>query len=293
MPMMDGGMKGMTVMHSRKNGAMAPEDLRRDLVRRRIAGPVPTDRSSNINNLRALARRDPHYMFGVDVHEEWDEASLLDLMHRRVGISEDPRFDRGQDVIDPGLTIGALERYADVIGGCAARGDTFLFATGHPSCLAWIYAPIVRAVRAAGCPVVSLSDLTGSDNPVTGTTLTVAAPEPGEVRQVEGVLMRYRNGNLMHTHEPGFMEQVIGRLDASGVRPDLVVADHGWAGASGRCGYRTIGIADCNDPALFVAEAQNEVEVCVPMDDGMPPSQLQGIVKFILFRAGLNDPAGA
>ncbi|WP_314688102.1 phosphatase [uncultured Bifidobacterium sp.] len=264
--------------------------LARDLTLRRIVGDVPTDRSSNINNLRALAGREPHYMFGVDVQDHWDETELLELMHRRVGISADPAFEHGQDRIDPELTVRALARYASAIGETARWRGTFLFATGHPSCLAWIYAPIVRAVRAAGCPVVSLDVLLGSDNPVSGTVLGVEAPEPGQVRQIEGVLMRYDRGNLLHTHEPGFMEKVIGRLDDAGLVPDLVVADHGWAGASGRRGYRTIGIADCNDPALFVAEAQGEVEVCVPMDDGMPPSQLGGLIGFVLDRAGLRDP---
>ncbi|WP_051917781.1 phosphatase [Bifidobacterium mongoliense] len=281
------------MIYNDKQMTMSVDVLRRDLIERRIAGRVPTDRASNINNLRALARRDPHYMFGVDIHDEWNEETLLGLMHRRVGISDNPNFDEGQDIIDPALTVSALERYAQMIRDSVSRSDAFLFATGHPSCLAWIYASLARAVRAQGCPVISLETITGSDNPVTGTTLTVAEPEPGEVRQVEGVMMRYRNGNLMHTHEPGFMEEVIGCLDATGVHPGLVVADHGWAGASGRHGYRTIGIADCNDPALFVAEAQDEVEVCVPMDDGMPPSQLQGIVRFILSRAGLKDPARA
>ena len=38
--------------------------------------------------------------------------------------------------------------------------------------------------------------------------------------------------------------------------PDLVVADHGWAGAAGEAGIDAIGYADCNDPALFVGEAE-------------------------------------
>lgn len=274
-----------------KHTAMSEQELMDDISKRRIAGDVPTDRSSNINNLRALASRNPHYTFGVDVNERWNEQTLLELMSAKVGISADPAFERGQDHISPELTIQALNRYARVIKECVQSKGTFLFATGHPACLAWIYAPIARAVSYSGCQIISLSQLTGSDNTATGTTLVVNAPEPGEVRQVEGVMMRYRNGNLMHTHEPGFMQRVIEKLRLTGITPDLVVADHGWAGAAGREGYRVIGIADCNDPALFVAEAQHEVEVCIPMDDGMPPSQLQGIVRFILERAGLKDPA--
>ena len=51
--------------------------------------------------------------------------------------------------------------------------------------------------------------------------------------------------------------------------PDLVVADHGWAGAAGQAGITTVGFADCNDPALFVGEAEGKVAVVVPLDDNV------------------------
>ncbi|MDO5695099.1 MAG: phosphatase, partial [Aeriscardovia aeriphila] len=41
---------------------------------RRITGDVPTDRSSNLHNLKALARRDPYYTFGLSLDSHWDEA---------------------------------------------------------------------------------------------------------------------------------------------------------------------------------------------------------------------------
>ena len=41
--------------------------------------------------------------------------------------------------------------------------------------------------------------------------------------------------------------------------PDLVVADHGWAGCAGQYGVDSVGYADCNDPALFLAEAEGNV----------------------------------
>ena len=40
--------------------------------------------------------------------------------------------------------------------------------------------------------------------------------------------------------------------------PDLVVADHGWAGAAAEAGIEALGMADCNDPALFVAEEEGK-----------------------------------
>lgn len=258
------------------------------LEEKRITGAVPTDRASNIHNLRALAERDPYYTFGVDLDQKWDEPSLLAMMHRRVGISDDPSFEHGQDRIDTGLCIAGLTRYAHVIAQVASRRGKFLFATGHPACLGLIYVPIIRALRARGCEIFSLDRLLGSDSPVTGTVLSVDGPDEGEVRQVEGVLMRYHNGNLMHTHQPQYMEAVSRRMEEAGWRPDLVVADHGWAAVAGRHGYRTIGIADCNDGALFVSAEQGEVEVCVPMDDGEPESSTWPIVRYILRVAGLT-----
>ncbi|MBW3549915.1 MAG: phosphatase [Proteobacteria bacterium] len=55
------------------------------------------------------------------------------------------------------------------------------------------------------------------------------------------------------------------------VEPDLVVADHGWAGAAAEAGIETLALADCNDPALFVAEAEGKPVVTVPLDDNVPP----------------------
>ena len=63
-------------------------------------------------------------------------------------------------------------------------------------------------------------------------------------------------GNLQHTHFPGPMRIALDQLEARGVTPDLVVSDHGMGGyAASTRKLLTIGIADCNDPGLFVAGA--------------------------------------
>jgi hypothetical protein len=54
-----------------------------------------------------------------------------------------------------------------------------------------------------------------------------------------------------------------------GLAPDLVMADHGWAGAAGQAGLDAMGFADCNDPALFVGEVEGKVRVVVPLDDNV------------------------
>ena len=55
-------------------------------------------------------------------------------------------------------------------------------------------------------------------------------------------------------------------------RPDLVLADHGFAGAAIEAGVETISIADVNDPALLVARAQGRTEHVLVFDDHVDPN---------------------
>jgi len=54
-------------------------------------------------------------------------------------------------------------------------------------------------------------------------------------------------------------------------RPDLVFADHGFAGAAIEAGVDTISIADVNDPAPIVAKWQGRTDLVVVMDDNVQP----------------------
>ncbi len=85
-------------------------------------------------------------------------------------------------------------------------------------------------------------------------------------------------GELLHTHLPEPMRALLAALDAP---PDLVVADHGWAGAAAEAGIETLALADCNDPALFVAEAEGKPVVTVPLDDNVRPHLYDPVSAFV------------
>jgi hypothetical protein len=55
------------------------------------------------------------------------------------------------------------------------------------------------------------------------------------------------------------------------VTPDLVLADHGFAGAAIEVGIDTCSVADVNDIALLVARAQGRTDVVACMDDNVDP----------------------
>jgi hypothetical protein len=85
---------------------------------------------------------------------------------------------------------------------------------------------------------------------------------------------------------------VLERLAVAGEpAPDLVVADHGWAGQAGQSGIQTVGFADCNDPALFVAEAEGTLAVTVPLEDNAAFDRYEPMNAYLLAVAGLLDTA--
>ncbi|HZF58247.1 MAG TPA: phosphatase, partial [Rubrobacter sp.] len=71
---------------------------------------------------------------------------------------------------------------------------------------------------------------------------------------------------LFHTHSPEPMRGVLRELGAV----DLVVADHGYAGAAIAAGLPTLAVMDTNDPALAVVAGRGANLTVVPMDDNRP-----------------------
>jgi len=86
------------------------------------------------------------------------------------------------------------------------------------------------------------------------------------IRYHEGLAMLTDDERPLHTHEGHAMARIL--ADA---RPDLVLADHGFAGTAIERGVETVSIADVNDPALLVAQAQGRTGTVVVMDDNVAP----------------------
>jgi hypothetical protein len=109
---------------------------------------------------------------------------------------------------------------------------------------------------------------------------------PRHLRDILDVAVASQGANLLHTHSPQPMQLMLAAIEADGESPpDLVIADHGYAGAAGRAGVRTIGYADSNDPALFVGEAEGDVEVTVPLDDNVAPQLYGPMTAYVVARA--------
>ncbi|MEZ7003482.1 phosphatase [Streptomyces sp. AD55] len=258
-------------------GTPSRAELAGHLVRTRIAGDVATPRENNLSHYRKLANGDRHFWLGLELGDRWtDEQDVLAVMAERVGVNDDPEYRYGQDTIDPELTLDALERMAARLRKAADGEQRVLFATGHPGGLLDVHRATAAALRAAGCEIVVIPEGLTTDE--------------GYVMQFADVAVLEHGASLWHTHSGEPMKAILTGLERAGrPLPDLVVADHGWAGYAGRHGVDAVGYADCNDPALFLAEAEGTVQVTVPLDDHVvSPRYYDPMTAYLLAQAGLG-----
>jgi hypothetical protein len=251
------------------------------LVRTRIAGDVATPRENNLSHYRALANGERHFWLGLELGDRWqDEQDVLAVMAERCGVNDDHEYRFGQDTIDPELTVDALERLAARLGKAAEDRQRVLFATGHPGGLLDVHRVTAAALRAAGCEVMVIPDGLHTSE--------------GMIFQFADVTVLERGATLWHTHSPDPMTAVLNGLEHEGrPLPDLVVADHGWAGCAGQRGLDAVGYADCNDPALFLGEAEGTLQVTVPLDDHVTsPRHYDPMTAYLMAAAGLAVPEG-
>ncbi len=253
---------------------MTPNELAEYLDSVKITGRVATPRQDNLKHMRWFCDGNEHLEFGVQLSREWTFDEVFDLMHEKVGTSNDLELQEGQDTISAEKCVAALDRFATVFGDAVRARKRILFATGHPAGLLPVHAQLADAAEKAGAVVVRVPE---------GNRFL-----EGDIRQLFGVLVWHQHGGLAHTHYPHQMKLSLELLRERGLElPELVVADHGYAGYAASQGIETIGFADCNDPGLFVSEAEGQLRVAVPLDDNVCPGLYEPMTRYILERAEL------
>jgi hypothetical protein len=248
--------------------------LRAQLLASGIAGDTKTPRSSVVGNAEKLAAGDPDKRLGIGARGR-DFAGVMRAVAELCGC--DPACDDrgGPGVIDPDKTLDAVEALGDRLAAAGRAGARMLVATGHPTGLLPLYQAIARALAAAGAKLETPRD----------SEILQPPPERGHRRKRKvifcdsvGVLSAWPD--LVHTHESWPMDALLDAIPA----PDLVLADHGFAGAAIARGVETVCFTDVNDPAIAVAAADGLVRVVVPCDDNLPPVAYEPVRDYLTDR---------
>jgi hypothetical protein len=228
------------------------------LIAAGITGPHQShQRAKNIEKIHALLEGGSDDSFGLKGLERYSASEVLGFLSELTGCSADISDIECDEVIDPDQTIGGIIAAAQRLQQHARKGGTLLVATGHPTGLLENHMRVADAFRTAGGKLLRLRE-------------EERLPLPGrgkEVRYVGSVACLADWGQLLHTHASHAMEAL---LDAS-PWPEMVFADHGFAGAAIERCIPTIAVMDINDYALAVAAAEHRDVTIIPMDDNRPP----------------------
>jgi Phosphatase len=240
-------------------GEFEREELLEGLVAGLVAGPEVSHPLDNVlRNIRLLHDGDPDKQFGMTGLQTLDPERILDLVGRAAGFEPDPTATTGPVPVDPERVLGACVEAGDRFAEAIRRRERVIVATGHPVGLAHLYIEVGRLLRAGGATILEPAD---------GTMWRDAdRPHPWQMRYLDGVAMLTDEASARHTHSGDAMERMLDDLP-----PDLVFADHGFAGAAIERGVDTVSIADVNDPALLVARAQGRTRTVIVMDDNVAP----------------------
>jgi hypothetical protein len=233
------------------------DELAEALVKGRVAGPVTShDRRNVREKIQRLALGDPDAQFGIRGLSILTPEEVLAVMADESGFDPDPLLTEGPSAIDPHKVLAACEAAGDRLALAATRGERVLLATGHPAGLILLYEAVGRLLEEGGAKL--LRPLSGHEWSELG--------RHREIRYLHGVAVLTNRGSTKHTHAPIPMEWMLRE-----VQPDLVFADHGFAGAAIEAGIDTISIADVNDPAPVVAKHLGMTERVIVMDDNVQP----------------------
>lgn len=232
--------------------------LRDYLLETLLAGPTKTPRSNAVRNAELLAAGDPDKMLGFSF-DGLDPQEVMDAVAELCGCSADLNDRDGPGYIDPDRTLDELEAMAARLAEAALRGERVLLCTGHPTGPLSLYMAVARALGEAGCKILTPSEGVKFGRDHRGRRLRVF--------YLDGVGVLSDGAALLHTHSGEPMELLL----EAGEPPDLVMADHGFAGAAVERGMEVIGFNDVNDPALAIAKARRKLDVLVPLDDNVPP----------------------
>lgn len=238
---------------------LAREELERAMLTGMVAGWASHPLDNVRGNAQMLLDHDPDKEFGMTgLQEGMSLDRILGLIEAAAGAPIDREARYGPVDIRPGPIVDACLSAGERLATACERGETVVLATGHPVGLAHLYHELAGFLVAHGARVSSQG-------------AGVRWPEPRldhewVVDHWDGVVVLTDGTEPRHTHWPYAMHRV---LDAGPV--DLVVADHGFAGAAIEAGVDTISIADVNDPALLVAQAQGRTEHVLVFDDHVEP----------------------
>jgi hypothetical protein len=247
--------------------------LRRSLLKSGVSGEITLhEAKKNVGAIKLLMKHDVYATFGIrEVHQAIKSRKLTrslatEIMATSLGISVERFKQRGPGFIEPTATANALAKMMDAIDEAISRDELILIATAHPGSMMSYYLDLADYIRMQGGQVYE-------------------TPKPFLIAPyrwfdaIRGVHVLTDTGILHHTHDAeGFWRFI----DAMPEKPQLVLADHGYAGAALNHGIKTAAIHDVDDPGIAVAAYLGLDIIAIPMNDNQLNIPTVAVIKTLL-----------
>jgi hypothetical protein len=176
--------------------------------------------------------------------------------------------------IAPSCTIEGFTNAALRVLEVARSNGRIAFATARPASLLPVHRRLAARAAAEGADVLEAEETAGF------------GPGGRRIRWVDHVAVLTDGAALLAEGSVEATEEWLFTLP----RPDLVVADHLYAGVASACGLEVVAFADLDAVALAVAAWQGRAVRVVPLDDRRPPRAYAPLLE--LLEALASEPVG-
>lgn len=167
--------------------------------------------------------------------------------------------------IDPARTIDGFNAACTRVLEVARDGGRIAFATARPASLLGLHRALAEAASAAGGDVLDATQSAPID------------ARGHRIWWIDGVAMVTDGASLLADDSGAAAEELLFVLP----RPDLVVADHSFAGTAASIGLEVVTFADLDAMALAVASWRGMAVRVVPLDEHGAPQAYAPLLELL------------
>ncbi len=219
------------------------EDFDDNITNSCLIGPPGAHSRENIfGNISRLVEKqqsgkDGDYRLGLP---KMSFEEMLNAAVKICGNNSDPNYTKGEDFVSLEAFKTNLQKAVSAAAKTAKRNGTIFISSGHTESLLATYALMAKSLVKKGARLFS----------PTAQILPSKERDGVWLSSFCCVSTATVDNRIIHTHEDFGLDEII---ENEGVRPDLAIADHGFAGAMIRAKIPTIAIVDTNDIELLMA----------------------------------------
>ena len=249
--------------------------LREQLKQQHVAGrSIRYGRDEVLGTMRRIEHGAPAALCGLPPFPGLTRAQIAAAVELVYGWEGDGPRAR----IAPSHTVDGFTAAATRVLEVARGGGRLAFATARPAALLQLYRRLAARAAAEGAEVLA------------GVESSGIGPAGRRVRWIDHVAVLTDGAALLADDAVEAAEEWLFTL----ARPDLIVADHTYAGVASSSGLEVVAFADLDAVALAVAAWQGRALRIVPLDDRRPPVAYAGLLDLLeTLTAAPSDPFAA